>query len=243
MPASTRRLASSCLLPSLALAGLLTGCSAARMQLDPQLTAYAPDMQVSGLAWVQFRKPITFGNYTAALTRGGWKTSTKTQAGPYSASSTKQDFDFTMSGGTPASWAGTCTYGTSQRSVLFPINDDAGLVCTLVPQGAGGWQIALASKGNLTAPNTLSGTLTDGTTTYGVAMVHRLANSAFNSATPVGYEIRDAAGVAVAAIQVFNPGHVWIDARLAPEQQTALAASAAALLMSAGATSEINDQK
>jgi hypothetical protein len=227
----------------LALAGLLTatGCTAARMQLDPQLAAAAPEQGVRGLSLAQFRKPVTFGPYTATLTRGGFKSTRKTSAGPYQGSKTSQDFAFTMAGGTPAPWAGECSYGSSQRAVLFPINDDAGLVCTLVPAGSPGWQIALASEGKLFGPNSLSGTLTDGQTTYGVTMVHRLANSSFSSAEPVGYELRDAHGVAVAAVQIFNAGQVWIDPRLPAEQQTALAAGAVALLVSRSAASDINE--
>ncbi len=221
--------------------GLATGCTAARMQLDPQLASNAPEQPVSGLSLAQFRKPVTFGPYSATLTRGGFKSTTETGIGPYKQKKTEQPFAFTMAGGTPASWVGDCSYGTSQRSVLFPINNDAGLVCTLVPEGGKGWQIVLASAGKLYGPNSLSGTLTDGQTSYGVAMVHRLAGSSFSSAEPVGYEIRDAGGVAVAAVQTFNRGQVWIDPRLAAEQQTALAAGAIALLVSRSATADINE--
>lgn len=245
MPRKTSRRLASLLrnssLAALCLAGPALGCSAARMQLDPALAANAPEQPVSGLSLAQFRKPVTFGPYTATLTKGGFQKSTQTNIGPYRGASTSQDFTFTMTGGGPATWNGTCSYGASQRSVLFPINNDAGLVCTLIPQGAAGWQIALASQGKLFAANTLTGTLTDGTTTYGVAMVHKLANAAFSSAEPVGYELRDAAGVAVAAVQIFNPGHVWIDPRLPAEQQTALAAGAVALLVSRSAASDINE--
>ena len=245
MPVTARRPASSrpSSLALLCVAGLMTatGCSAARMQLDPNLAANAPEQQVSGLSLAQFRKPVTFGPYTATLTKGGFKRSTQTNIGPYRGAATKQDFAFTMAGGGPATWAGTCSYGSSQRSVLFPVNNDAGLVCTLIPQGAGGWQIALASQGKLFQANTLTGTMTDGKTTYGVAMVHKLANAAFASSEPVGYEIRDQGGVAVAAVQVFNPGHVWIDPRLPADQQTALAAGAVALLVSRSAASDINE--
>lgn len=235
-------------LPSLALlalAGLLftSACSAARMQLDPQLASAAPEQPVHGLALAQFRKPVTFGPYTATLTKSGFKSTTKTGIGPYQASKTSQDFAFTMAGGTPTPWAGACTYGSSQRAVLFPIDNDAGLVCTLIPEGSSGWQIVLASEGKLYGPNSLSGTLTDGQTTYGVTMVHRLANSGFNSAEPVGYELRDAQGVAVAAVQIFTPGQVWIDPRLPAAQQTALAASAVALLVSREAAGDINDSR
>ncbi|HEY0138057.1 MAG TPA: hypothetical protein VGB85_28420 [Nannocystis sp.] len=227
----------------LALAGLLTatGCSAARMELDPQLASAAPEQPVRGLSLAQFRKPVTFGPYSATLTKGGFKSTSQTNAGPFAAKKTSQDFAFTMSGGTSATWAGACSYGSSQRAVLFPINNDAGLVCTLVPEGSAGWQIALASEGKLFGPNSLSGTLTDGQTTYGVKMIHRLANSAFSSAEPVGYELRDAQGVAVAAVQIFNPGQVWIDPRLPAAQQTALAAGAVALLVSRSAASDINE--
>lgn len=246
MPLHLRRFASSFQPSSLALlyaAGLVvvTGCTTARMQLDPQLATNAPEQPVSGLSLAQFRKPVTFGPYTAVLTKGGFKRTTNTGIGPYKSSKTKQDFAFTMNGGTPASWAGTCSYGTSQRSVLFPVNNDAGLVCTLVPEGAGGWQLVLASEGKLYGPNSLSGTLTDGKANFGVAMVHRLANSSFSSSEPVGYEIRDAAGVAVAAVQIFNSGQVWIDPRLPVEQQTALATGAMALLVSRSAASDINE--
>ncbi len=234
-----RLLPARSLLPVLALIATLPACTVARMQLDPQLDGNAPAQQVSGMGLMQFRKPVVFGAYQAKITRGGMKTTTSTRLGPYQSAASQQDFDFAMTA--PASWTGTCTYGTSKRSALYPINNDAGLVCTLVPVGAPGWQISLASRGNVLGPNSLTGTLTDGKASYGVAMVHRLAGSHFASAEPVGYEIRDPAGLAVAAVQVFNPGFVWIDPRLPSDQQTALAAGVYALLFSASATRDIND--
>lgn len=232
-------------LSSLCLAALVVapaGCSAARMQLDPQLVARAPEQPVSGVAFASFRKPVTFGSYTAKLTKGGFVTSTKTSAGPYERSSKKQAFEFTLTGGTPASWAGSCAYGASKQGVLFPISNDAGLVCTLVPQSGAGWQLELASGGKLYAPNTLSGTMTDGTTKLSIAMVHQLAGAAFQSASPVGYEVRDASGAAIAAVQILNPNFVWIDPQLPPELQSAIAAAATGLLVSGKVTSDINDR-
>lgn len=220
---------------------LTAGCSAARMQLDPALTARAPEQAVSGTAFAQFRKPVTFAGYTATLTKGGFQTNSKTSVGPYQRSSSKQSFEFALTGGTPASWAGSCAYGTSKQGVLFPISNDAGFVCTLVPEGAGGWQLELKSGGRLYAANTLSGTMTDGATTLSIAMVHKLAGSSFASASPVGYEIHDAGGVAVAAVQIFNPQFVWIDPGLPVEVQTAIAAAATGLLVSGNAASDIND--
>lgn len=229
--------------PLFALSLLSAGCSAARMQLDPALTAKAPEQAVSGTAFAAFRKPVTFGAYTATLTKGGFQTNKSTSVGPYQRKESKQAFDFSLVGGTPASWAGSCAYGTSKQGVLFPISNDAGFVCTMVPQGAGGWQLELKSQGKLYGPNTLSGSMTDGTTTLSIAMVHKLAGSAFSSSGPVGYEIRDAGGVAVAAVQIFNPQFVWIDPGLPPEVQTAIAAAAAGLLVSGSAASDINDSR
>ncbi|MDC0719460.1 hypothetical protein [Nannocystis bainbridge] len=231
-------------LPSVALLfalSSLSACSAARMQLDPALTARAPEQAVSGSAWAQFRKPVTYAGYTATLTKGGWKTEKSASVGPYKRKESEQNFEFSLVGGTPASWAGSCSYGTSKQGVLFPISNDAGLVCTMMPQGAGGWQLELRSGGKLHGPNTLSGSMTDGATTMSIAMVHKLANAAFSSAQPVGYEIRDAGGVAVAAVQIFNPQFVWIDPGLPVETQTAIAAAAAGLLLSSNAASDIND--
>lgn len=217
------------------------GCTAARMQLDPALHAAAPEQQVSGVAWAQFRKPMNFAGYTATVTRGGWKKTSQTKIGPYQRAESEQSFTYAMSGGTPASWTGSCSFGTSKQGVLFPISDDAGLVCVLLPQGGGGWQLQLASKGELYRANTLTGTMTDGKTTLSIAMVHQLAGAAFQSARPVGYEIRDAAGVAVAAVQTGGPHFVWIDPRLPVEQQTAIAAGAFGLLVTGSAADDINE--
>lgn len=223
-----------------ALSLVSAGCSA-RMQLDPALTAKAPEQPVSGTAFASFRKPVTFGAYTATLTKGGFTTTTRTSAGPYQRESSKQAFDYTLVGGTPASWTGSCAYGASKQGVLFPISNDAGLVCTMVPDSGGGWQLELKSKGKLYGPNSLTGSMTDGTTTLSIAMVHKLAGAAFSSAEPVGYEIRDAGGVAIAAVQIFNPQFVWIDPGLPADLQTAIAAAAAGLLVSGKSTRDIND--
>lgn len=227
---------------ALLLAAPLAACTAARMELDPRLATAAPEQPVSGAAWAQFRKPVRFGAFTATLTKGGFTSTSSTHAGPYERETTRQAFEFTMQGGTPASWQGACSYGTSRQAVLFPINDDAGFVCTLVPDGAQGWQLQLASQGKLYQANTLTGTLTDGTTTFSIAMVHRLQQAAFDSATPVGYAIRDAGGAAVAAVQTFQPQKLWIDPALPIEHQTAIAAAAVGLLVSSGATSTINNK-
>lgn len=218
----------------------LAGCSA-RMVLDPKLAASAPETPVSGVAFAQFRKPVVFGPYTATLTRGGFTRTSSTNLGPYQRQTTKKNFEFTLQGGAPASWQGKCSYGASEQAVLFPISDDAGFVCTLVPDGAAGWQLQLASQGKLLKANTLTGTMTDGTTTLKIAMVHRLEQAAFASAGPVGYEFRDASGAAVAAVQVFNPQKVWIDPSLPPALQTAIAAGAVGLLVSADAAASINE--
>lgn len=224
-----------------ALFALSAGCSSARMQLDPQLVARAPEQPVKGVAFAQFRKPVTFGPYTATLTRGGFQKGSKTSIGPYARESRSQEFEFTLTGGGQASWSGSCAFGTSKQGVLFPISDDAGLVCTLVPQGGGGWQLELASKGKLYGPNSLSGAMTDGATKLSIAMVHQIAGAAFASSKPVGYEIRGAGGAAVAAVQIFNPQFVWIDPQLPAEVQAAIAAAAAGLLVSADAASDINE--
>ncbi|MCY0986301.1 hypothetical protein OV203_04125 [Nannocystis sp. ILAH1] len=99
--------------PLFALSLLSAGCSAARMQLDPALTAKAPEQAVSGTAFAAFRKPVTFGAYTATLTKGGFQTNKSTSVGPYQRKESKQAFDFSLVGGTPASWAGSCAYGTA----------------------------------------------------------------------------------------------------------------------------------
>lgn len=225
------------------LAAPLGACTAARMELDPKLATSAPEQPVRGAAWAQFRKSVTFGAYTAKLTKGGFTTTSSTRAGPYERDTTRQAFEFVMQGGTPASWQGACSYGTSRQAVLFPIKDDAGFVCTLIPEGAPGWQLHLASQGKLYQVNTLSGTLTDGTTTFSVAMVHRLQRASFASASPVGYQLRDAGGAAVAAVQTLQPQTIWVDPALPIEHQTAIAAAAVGLLVSSGAASSINSAK
>ncbi|MBZ5710586.1 hypothetical protein [Nannocystis pusilla] len=224
-----------------ALSFAAAGCSA-RMQLDPVLTAKAVEQPVKGTAWAAFRKPVTFAGYTAKVTKGGFQTNTSTSLGPYERQQSKQKFEYSLVGGTPASWTGACAYGQSSQEVLFPISNDAGLVCTMRPESGGGWQLELKSQGKLYGPNSLSGSMTDGTTTLSIAMVHRLANSAFQSTKPVGYEIRDAGGAAIAAVQIFNPQFVWIDPGLPAELQTAIAAAAAGLLVSAKSAEDINEK-
>lgn len=221
----------------------LVGCAAARIELDPQLAASAPEQKAEGVAWAQFRKPVTFGGYTGKITKGGFTNETKVKAGPYQRNETKQKFEFMMTGGTPGEWAGNCTYGEADQSVLFPISDEASFVCTLVPQGAGGWQLQLTSKGGMYQPKTLAGSMTDGTTTLSITMLHKLAGAAFASARPVGYELRDAGGKAVAAVQISGPHFVWIDPGLPVETQTAIAAGAFGLLFSGSAVDDINERK
>lgn len=222
---------------------LAMGCATARIELDPQLAASAPEQKVEGVAWAAFRKPVTFGGYEGKITKGGWTTESKTQAGPYQRNEKRESFEFAMNGGGPASWAGACSYGEKNQSVLFPISDEAGFVCTLVPQGAGGWQLQLASKGGMYSAKTLVGSMTDGTTTLSITMLHKLAGVSFKSARPVGYELRDAGGTAVAAVQIFSPHTVWIDPKLPAELQTAIAAGAFGLLFSANTVDDINDGK
>jgi hypothetical protein len=219
------------------------GCTSARIQIDPALAASAPEQPIAGMALAQMKRPVTFAGYTATLTRGGGETTTTMRAGPYSREKTTQAYAFAMTGGTPPAWSGACTFGTLKQSALFPVQDDAGLVCELQPEGAAAWRLQLASQGKLYGPNSLSGTLGDGATELGVAMVHRLAGSSFASASPVGYELRDGSGAAVAAVQTFSPYLVWIDPRLPAEQQTAVAAGISALLLSGGATSRLNADK
>ncbi|WAS98358.1 hypothetical protein [Nannocystis punicea] len=221
---------------------LSAGCHA-RMMVDPALTAKAPEQPVSGVAFATFRKPVTFGVYTAKVTKGGFQTTSRTSLGPYERETKKQAFEYSLAGGAPASWANSCAYGSSKQGALFAISNDAGLVCTMVPEGAGGWQLELKSAGKLYGPNSLSGSMTDGTTTLSIKMVHQLQGRSFASAEPVGYEIRDAGGAAVAAVQIFAPHHVWIDPGLPVELQTAIAAAAAGLLVSAQSTSDLNDRQ
>lgn len=232
------RPSSLCLAASLALS---VGCSSARMQLDPQLVAKAPEQPVKGVALATFRKPVTFGAYTAKLTRGGFQKGSKTTIGPYERESKSQEFEFTLAGGGQASWSGSCAFGTSKQGVLFPISNDAGFVCTLSPPSGSGWQLELASQGKLYAPNSLSGAMTDGTTKLSIAMVHKIAGSAFTSSKPVGYEFRDESGAAVAAVQILNPHLVWIDPQLPAGVQAAIAAATVGLLVSKEAASDINE--
>lgn len=220
---------------------LAGGCASARIAMDPQLAASAPEQKVEGGAWAQFRRPVTFGGYTAKITRGGFEKNSTTRVGPYERHETEQNFDFEVMGA-GGRWNGVCRYGAANQAVLFPISDDVGFVCTLVPQGGGGWQLQLANKGGMVTAKTLVGTMTDGTTTLSITMLHQIAGAAFKSAQPVGYELRDAGGAAVAAVQTFNPQIVWVDPKLPAEVQAAISAGAFGLLF-ASAARDINSAK
>ncbi|HEY8377977.1 MAG TPA: hypothetical protein VIK91_15880 [Nannocystis sp.] len=218
----------------------LVGCKPPRIELDPHLAANAPEQPAEGVTWAQFRKPVKFGAYTGTITKGGFTAEKKMKVGPYERNETRQKFEFTMTGGTPSAWTGACNYGEADQSVLFPISDEAAFVCTLVPQGASGWQLQLASEGGMYRSKTLKGTLTDGTTTLSVTMLHKLQGAMLPSDRPVGYELREAGGKAVAAVQIANPPIVWIDPSLPGELQTAIAAAAFGLLLSGNAVDDLN---
>lgn len=222
------------LLVSFALAG---GCTPLRMLLDPGLKTNAPEQPTSGMAGAQFRRPVTFGPYQATVTKGGVQSSSKVGAGPWKREGVEQSFEFTFTGGAVA-WTGECSFDASRHSVIITVSEEIGFICTLQPEGGTPWQLHLERTiegGGWQKQKSLKGSMSDGTTTFAIAMSRQIEGGSFPMDAPVGYEFRDAGKTQIGAVQVMNTPIVWIDPSLPADQQTAIAAGAFGLMMSSSA--------
>lgn len=226
-------------------AGLsLGGCQVAHMALPPDMQSDASELTVDGRALSIFSKSFQFGPYQVTDIHRGWTKgrgwSVSSGATEFSSSKAKQKYEFSLSESDRAAWQAHCatvadwsdleTNGFLGGRFGIEFTSNQRLVCTLNQDG-GAKPLRLIMARSANAGDTaLKGVVMDGATQIEVSGTHKLDATPIQVSTPTGYIFR-AGGRPVGAVEVINKGTVWLDNAVTPETRSALAATAAVLLL------------
>ncbi len=204
--------------------GALGGCGPTTpMAVDRSLAAAAPQQPVVGKKSVPRKKPMTFGVYTAQVTKGGGLRKISKGSGPWSKSTIKQDFEFSLSGGAGA-WSGTCSFRDKATSVVVKVHSAAAMDCTFTDVQGAAWEMEIQFSGEEPV-----GAVTGEGTSLAVQLNNGLVGG--KKGKNVGFDFyRD--GALVGAVQASGEGTVWIVEEQDSATQDLVAAVAASLLIS-----------
>lgn len=238
MPASSR-LGWLCLL---ACAALLAGCTAARMDVAPDLRAATVEMPVSGREVMGMDRAIAFGSYRTAGVSRSWTSTTGFGAAwgnlDYSNLSASQRYQFNLvAPGAPPMFC-QCSVGARQQwldlgmgrggELNMQLAGQDSLACALVPADGGPpWRLVLGRSGSAAA---FTGVLASNQKAFALRGSQRLAGTSIPLGEAAGYEFLHA-GQPVAAVEVINDGAVFLPPGPPDDDRRALAAAAAAILL------------
>ena len=219
---------------------LTAGCREAQMASPPELSN-TPPMKVSGRQGFGFNNNIAFGPFKVTGIGRGWRETTAWAFFSPENYNSRQSSEFTVQSLGGLTLKANCATNVDQvvaerflGSGSNPIRVSEVLagrtnyVCGFKPlEGGPDWKLALGADAMRPL---LAGVLSNGSQTIHVEGTNALEGSHIPLSEPTGYRF-SLNGRAVGAVEVINDGRVWMSPDLGPEQQSALAAGAAALMI------------
>jgi len=218
---------------ALSFLGPALGCAAARVRVDPALSAAAP-LPVTGANPRRWGAPIRFGPHATGPVSGdttfGWSLTVLAGAGA-GVGGKSRPYAWTSHGPAGAVLA-EChdrELEVFAGSLAFDVKGATGqprLACAFRPQAGGApWTLAVRATGR--PDPAYRGELRGGASAYAVRSVHALEGTPIPLGTPAGWALeRD--GRVAAMVETMNAGRVWLPGG---EDEAAIAAAATALLL------------
>lgn len=216
---------------ALPLAAALVGCSTARLPV-PETLGTSP-LPVERPTVRTPETGLAFGAYAAVDVERSWTRGRGARSPRARAGAARQSFAFTLTGDV-APWRVACETTahdvTLRRTLDVELTAGASLECTMHPDGADDadslpWRLVLRSRGD----RPLQGTLAHRSDTFEIDGTEQTTRGLPLDET-AGYVFRRG-DHPVGAVETINDGAVWLHDALAPSDRTALAATAAALLL------------
>ena len=219
---------------------LAAGCREAQMASPPELSQ-TPPMKVSGRQGFGFNNDISFGPFRATGISRGWRETTAWAFFSPENYNSKQSSEFTLQSLGGLTLKANCATnvdqvvaerflgsGSNPVRVSEVLAGRTNYICGFKPvEGGPDWKLALGADAMRPL---LAGVVSNGSQTIRVQGTNQLEGSHIPLSEPTGYRF-SLNGRAVGAVEVINDGRVWLAPDLTQEQQSALAASAAALMI------------
>ena len=234
-----RQLLSPSILIAFFITALLTGCTAARMQLPSDISAGASEMPVEGRKAFSFDESFSFGTYNILEVKRGWKETTAWGIFGFDSSHARQTYEFKIRSydhqlmancATDVDWKSmqSDNFLDTGGTMNWELSSALVFACTFTEEKSGNtWKLIMNQN---TQNMVMDGVFTDNKLAILVKGTQKLSGSSLPLLDPTGYYFRKDEK-SIGAVEVINNGAVWIDSSQPKAVQAALAGASGALML------------